>query len=214
MTVSSKVHVVDELNWPFSNGEPYVFIGGECGSYKMQEKVDPFPCYRHDHLVASIMLSQVTQKFPLHNPAQIYILEYETLSRTNGWAQAAIGWYEDTEYDWESRIVFNGKRTPIHPAMTRYLVAHEYGHLVEYELLRQRGLNADSDVIEEEYKEFRGGQTEKYGARAWHTKTKEIFANDFRICVCGVEKEFWPHEVPYPTDDVIEWWNKTLKELS
>jgi hypothetical protein len=112
MTVSPKVHVVDELNWNFSTGEPKIYIGGECGGYRSIEKVDPFPCYKHDVSAVQAMLSKVADKFPLKNPAQIYVLEYETFSRTNGWAEAAYIWGDDSEYDWESRIVLTAKERP------------------------------------------------------------------------------------------------------
>ena len=114
----------------------------------------------------------------------------------------------DSEYPVRSAtgvIVISGKRIPIMPAMTRYLVSHEYGHLVETALVKAKRLDIN------EYAKMRGcdsRNTEFYGGRTWHKAFGEIFANDFRIIVCDREPEFWPHPVCHPSSDkaLIEWW--------
>ena len=52
-------------------------------------------------------------------------------------------------------ICLAGKRIPPHPAMTRYLMGHEYGHGVFYHLARLRGFEQDSEGLRKLYQALR-----------------------------------------------------------
>lgn len=216
----------EALIWPFggSDGRPYVMTGqGHWGSRRSY--VDPFPAYGHDDDLVSETLTAVQQAFPLPPEVslQITILPFEDQSRTNGWTQH--DWHRDYQEGKEASerrfiptIVLSGKRIPPHPAMTRYLVAHEYGHVVAGWLAHKAGdQNADPRVVEEEYAKLR--YLEKlergYGGGTWHLDAGEVMANDFRILVCGIETDYWPHpgvprpedELAVPTFELREWWD-------
>jgi hypothetical protein len=177
---------------------------------------DPFPCYSHDKEYV-LKISEVVEKsFTLGFPSYYYLLPFEEISRTNGNARKCIDYNsEEQPYAYEGMIVLSGKRIPIHPAMTRYLVAHEYGHLVDNWICYKRGL--DADALDEEYAKMRNIPfSDEYGGRKWHTNIGEIIANDFRIVVAGVEDEFFPHDCIHPHKDknVIEWWENAVKTYS
>lgn len=150
--------------------------------------------------------------FPLGIDVYVYVAAFEKEGRTNAHAYTGIN-YDATDEERingkypisTGTIVISGKRIPIMPSMTRYLVSHEYGHLVEARLVEAGRLDV------EEYAKKRGCEprgTEFYGGRTWHKAFGEIFANDFRIIICDREPEFWPHPVPHPNSDraLIEWW--------
>jgi hypothetical protein len=212
---------VTELQWGFDGDGPHVLVGGH-GKYKRQEKVDPCPCYAHNAVYVETVLAQVTEKFDIDFPVVINVLHHETVGRTNGYMS-----YE-SDYDDESKpkrffpyIVLLGKRIPLHPAMTRYLVSHEYGHVVEEWINYKRGKESHESrketTLYKEYCELRGiGPLDHYGPGTWHKSMGEIFANDFRIAVCGIENEFWPHDVIYPLLDpnVVEWWSNAVKQYA
>jgi hypothetical protein len=150
------------------------------------------------------------------------VLHRECTSRTNGWAEVDHRYYDDDcakpccadkTVKWDGIIVLAGKRIPPHPAMTRYLVAHEYGHHVEYELLHRRGLDPGDSVVRDEYARMRGCPDVNYGGGTWHKSPGELLANDFRIVVAGVEPEFWPHPgFTHPLEDALvqRWWAENL----
>ncbi len=133
--------------------------------------------------------------------------------------------YEDGKYVKDTPIgliVMSGKRQPPHPAMTRYLVAHEYGHNVEWMLERVRDSKTlHSGEVVAEYAKLRGLPDDALhhgsGGR-WHDSATEIFACDFRILVGQTETEHWPHPgIPHPVDvdaDLAAWWAQSLDEMS
>ncbi len=110
--------------------------------------------------------------------------------------------------------MLSAKRIPIHPAMVRYLVAHEYGHAAFHHVARLMGyLDGERDRLEAKYiAEVRGADLSppKYSGGRWHRAFGEIIANDFRVAVMGREAEFWPHDLPRPVvgDSVEAWWGK------
>lgn len=196
-----------DLRWGFTDAMPSFSV--KAGSYTHSERVDPFPCYAHDRALVESELNRTAGLFPLPFPVYLYVSAFECEGRTN--AHASTGYdYDAKQVDGEyptgnGTIVFSGKRIPITPAMTRYLVSHEYGHLVEEALKKAKRLDID------EYAKMRGCEprgTDFYGGRTWHKAFGEIFANDFRIIICDREPEFWPHPVSHPNADktLIEWW--------
>lgn len=214
----SNLHVIpvqdSDLCWPFDNSQPY--FSTVHGTYGSSERVDPFPCYAHDHALVSRELARVDALFPLDVEVYIYVSPFEGVGRTNAHASPGYDYnaeQENGEYPMSTgTIVLSGKRIPLHPAMTRYLVAHEYGHLVEYRLKRAGLLDMKA------YAELRGADSSPahYGGRTWHRTTGEIFANDFRILVAEREEEFWPHECATPRSipQLIAWWEETRSAFS
>ena len=205
-----------EANWSWEDSKCSFSIRTPNGSQTHIIDCDPFPCYSHDKKYVETIASTVEKTFPLGFPSFYYLLPYEEISRTNGNARKCINYSSvDQPYPYEGMIVLSGKRIPIHPAMTRYLVAHEYGHLVDNWICYKRGI--DTDGIDEEYAKMRNiPLNQEYGGRKWHTNIGEIIANDFRIVVARIEDEFFPHDCMHPFKDknVIEWWENAIKTYS
>ncbi len=191
----SKVVELNELNWRLDSGGPY--LKPDSG---LDINVDPCPAYAHDTLLVESEFARLQEIAPLHYTPDVYILAYECLSRCNGWAE-----------EYSNQLVLSAKRTPIHPAMTRYLMSHEYGHFVEYRL---KDIRNDRDLLKK-YREIRGGDLTFKPGR-WHLSTQELFANDFRVLVSGREVDFWPHpDFPHPTklDKIQDFWADAVEEL-
>ncbi|MCL5265183.1 MAG: hypothetical protein M1343_08340 [Chloroflexi bacterium] len=206
-----------DVHWPMDNNPPYLMIGG--GRYPRRTNIDPFPCYPHDLGLVKDLVTEITELWPIPFETKFYVLHFETPDRTNGWAQM-----DAIEYDgkggvkeWAASIALQGKRIPVHPAMTRYLVPHECGHLVEDAINASRGEHADNRKILQEYAALRGMECKDLAeGGTWHQHVGEIFANDFRILVAKREVEFWPHSgIPRPENlaAVIEWWEARKAEL-
>lgn len=212
----SSTHVIEiterDLVWGFGPQPPsFSYVEG---NYTRAEQVDPFPCYAHDLGLVRSEAERLATLFPLPCEVYVYVSHLEGLGRTN--AHAGPGYDYNAEQDERGKypmstgtIVLSGKRIPLHPAMTRYLVAHEYGHIVEYSLAHAGLLDMD------EYCDLRGLAREQrpYGGRTWHLSRGEVFANDFRILVAGREPEFWPHEAAFPAEApaLVEWWREAAE---
>jgi len=209
-----------ELGW---NWDGKAFFRIRTGDWDRQEPVDPAPAYGHDNYLAGQMLMLSAKTFPIDRDVTMYLLDRETTDRTNGCTHIGNKYYsglpkdKNDEYPWDATIVLYGKRIPPHPAMTRYLVAHEYGHVVKKYISWMRGEKEADDKLYKEYGEVREmEQVKSYGPGTWHKAVSELFANDFRMLVTGVEKEYWPHpgfKRPEELDKVQLWWTHA-KELA
>lgn len=179
---------------------------------------DPFPAYPADANLVRELLNKVSAIWPLKQDLTLFISNKELVDRVNAFATYSWDYKrrdEDGNYPWNGVIVISGKRIPIHPAMVRHLVAHEYGHQVMYEMCSNRSDKnmpyEDKDTLMKEYCKVRGMKhSKRYGGGHWHDSPGEVFANDFRTIICGEEAEYWPHpqlKHPLASPDVIDWWN-------
>jgi hypothetical protein len=184
---------VNELNWPFSSGGKPSF-GLKDGNYTRPEIVDPFPGYAHSEALVTKLTDTINERIQLDGLTDIYLPAYETPERVNGWASVQNWYNNDNDGMFGAYIVLSGKRIPLHPAMTRYLVTHEFGHVVQYWIENR---HKAKNLVEAYIKDLRAPYLEEkpayYGGRTWHLAGGEVFANDFRIAVCEAEAEFWPH---------------------
>lgn len=214
-----RVHLFEDndLSQGFDDPTPSFYIRCHKDVYGDSVKLDPFRCYHHDHQLIAKLFTEVEKKFALDFPANVYIFNYEPLSRTNGWATGQN--YYDRDAGKYTKVFpyfgLAGKRIPIMPSMSRYLVTHEYGHLVDYSITRRwRDKYDDDNGFRREYADMRGLEfNDSYGCRKWHLNIGEIIANDFRIIMTGQEPEFWPHECQHPLKNkkVKSYWKKLHK---
>ena len=215
------ISLLDAPGFPFESDSPAYAIS-HAGSYARSEKVDPAPCYAHHPDLVRDELAHLQAVAPLPFPLAIFLLSHESTARTNGHYQGEYNYSatpieakDGSRYPPVGIIVLSGKRIPIHPAMTRYLVSHEYGHAVQYHLERQRGMK--TDAIKREYHErCRPDASFAYGCGKWHAAIGELFANDFRILIARREVEFWPHqgfERPERNPAVVAFWKEAEQEL-
>lgn len=208
-------------NWSFRSAEPTWQHGrhGSVGTF------DPFPAYPHDRAVVDEAVAHVTKACPPLWDVELYVADREETGRSNGYSSLNEGGqYVDGEWvkgDPTGLIMFSGKRIPPHPAVTRYLVAHEYRHNVEWMLNRVNGArHLQGDEVVQQYAELRGLTDEHMHAGSggrWHDAVHEIFACDFRILVCQVEPDYWPHAgVPRPTETAAlsDWWTAQVAKLT
>lgn len=198
-----------DICWAFDGGEPFVML--DVKPYKRQETVNPFPCYSHDEKLVSRSAKQYEKYVNLKFKPKYFILPFDGKGQTNGSACSNEQWSDDNDGRiLEPYIILYGKRICLHPAMTRYLVSHELGHVVHYNLetiLKQH----KNDEFEKEYAKIRGIDINlKYGALNWHNNIGEIIANDIRILLFDAELEFWQHNVEFPTHNkkLIEFWEE------
>lgn len=210
------IQVKDEdISWGFDDKGPFTYLKTPKSEWGTHVAFDPYPCYSHNRDVVLTSLREAEKKFPIGWPVFYFILPFEVSSRTNG-TSTSNSIHDQSGKGKRSRegvIFFSGKRISIHPAMTRYLAAHEYGHQVDDWICNRRGF--EHDGLDAEYAEMRGIENCKlYGARKHHLNIGEIIANDFRIAVCGVEREFWAHECEHPDNvpQVHDWWYKVMLE--
>lgn len=213
-----RVHILSysDINWPFDDGKPYLTLDVPDSSTRLY--VDPFPCYPHDPALVHSEVAYIESVVKLPFPPHYFSLPYETLGRTNGWADGNSRYTEqDEQGNWKTEpnpyIVLSGKRIPIHPSMTRYLIAHEFGHVVHSNLAHLMEIKYDE--LKDMYaKDVRKIECIKdYGALKWHKNIGEIIANDVRIALFGRETEFWPHEVEYTPNEVVKWWKEKAEEF-
>lgn len=216
--------VMAEAEWSFRDSKP-AWRHREHGSVAA---FDPFPAYPHDRIIVEQATAQVVEKCPPAFDVELHIADREEVGRSNGFSHAHQG-SEYVDGEWVQAqptglIVLSGKRVPPHPSVTAYLVAHEYGHNVEWMLEHvrdpKRGLHR-GDILRE-YAKYRALPDDLHAGSGgrWHDSATEILACDFRIVVCNIEPDYWPHPgVPHPRDlsppgcDLWSWWADALEQL-
>jgi hypothetical protein len=201
-----------DIQWPFRTGVPTFRLPNS-----LSVELDPCPAYGHDLALIRKGIGHAARLYPLPYPLTVYVATLEDMSRTNAFATQGHDYTspqrEDGSYEPIGYIFMSGKRIPPHPAMGRYLSAHEYGHHVQYAMA---GEDREFPFLAE-YAAMRGLDTSnsRYGGGHWHHSTGEVFANDFRLVVAEVETEFWPHAgIPRPGSRVRSWWRARMREVS
>lgn len=224
MSYSISLHEtgLQDANWSFDSSAPMwrPVVDGE-SRYTAATTLDPFPAYGHDLATVKDAIAHVQQMFKPKWDVHLYVSDREHVGRTNAFSTYANNYYGD---DKDTRpvdygvIFMAGKRIPPHPAMTRHLVAHEYGHQVEWMLDVATGGRLDQREFIKRYAEVRGLNALHHGDGGnWHNAPSEIFACDFRILACGLEIEYWPHPgVPEPQADyrLVAWWDDILRRFA
>lgn len=215
--------VMTEATWSFRDSVP-TWRSGQFGS---SGTFDPFPAYAHDLAVVEETARMVAERVPPIWNVNLYVADREEVGRSNGYSNVFDGGHYGDDDKWvkdppTGLIVLSGKRVQPHPAVSRYLVAHEYGHHVEWMLNEVRGHGLHSDGVVAEYAKYRGLPDDSVhhgsGGR-WHDSVTEIFACDFRVVVCDVETDYWPHPgIPHPRDrslphDLFGWWAQAVEDL-
>lgn len=215
-----KLNVMRDAEWSFRDSVPR----WRHRMHGITATFDPFPAYTHDVEVVQAAADYVVECCPPAWDVELYVADREEVGRSNGFSHVDEGGhYEGDEYVKDppvGLIMLSGKRVPPHPAVTRYLVAHEYGHNVEWMINVARGVKHTHDEqLVKEYARMRGlgKKTLHHGSGGrWHDGVHEIFACDFRLVVCGVEPDYWPHPgVPRPeaVPAVEGWWSEALASL-
>lgn len=232
-----------DLRWSYEHGaDPSLPTLPLNNTNRRRVTVDPFPCYFHQPapLMTALITCMTAYPIPTGSHLTIVVAQFEETCRTNGFATYDSQWSQPTDpdcetvkndptspacicpdgtWDYGQRFIFlSGKRTPIHPAMTRFVIAHEYGHQVEMWEATRRGLDLPRDEILDEYEELvrPGDQLHRAtGGGRWHDSTAEVYADDFRTVMCGVETEHWPHYgIPERTDAVVSYWERVQLAVS
>lgn len=211
--------VMCDAEWDFRDSAPKWRWRG----YGNMATFDPFPAYPHDRAAVEEAAKYVQDACPPRWNVEVFIADREEVGRSNGFSYLREdGHYEGDQWVKDAPvglIMLSGKRVPPHPAVTRYLVAHEYGHNVEWMLNKARGAKHSNDqTLATEYAAMRGlPQPIHHGSGGrWHDSAQEVFACDFRILVCGVEADYWPHgDIPHPAevDGLRDWWTDALIKL-
>lgn len=218
MTIEERVKLITDadMSWDWDSSNPTYNDKTPNVDYGGTTRFDPFPCYAHKRDYVIEMAKQVEKSFPIGFDVFYFLFSHEPISRVNGQASKNTKWErEGGKSVWDGVIHLYGKRIPLAPSMTRYLVSHEYFHHIDNWICHQRGLKDNG--LDEEYAKMRGiPLNQGYGGRKWSSNLGEILCNDGRICVAGTEPEFWPHDCKHPLEDdnVKNWWYEAALNYS
>ena len=215
MTLEQRVISVkdEDVSWGFDDKGPCAHLRTPNSTWPTYAHLDPYPCYSHNRALVLQCAREAEKRFPLGWQVFYFLLPYESSGRTNGTSTSNS--IDRKEGHRDGVIYLSGKRIPLHPAMTRYLLFHEYSHQVDDWVCHKQGL--EHNGLDKEYAEMRGIKlNDGYGARKWHTNIGEIIANDARICLFNAESEFWPHECKHPNEcpEVQMFWYRMIEEFS
>jgi hypothetical protein len=204
-----------EARWDFRDGPRWRHPHG----FDLGARWDPFPAYAHDHGEAAAAVRRLGDACPPLYDIQVLLADREDCGRTNGWSHLDRDLRGD-DGPYLGIIMMAGKRIPPHPAVTRHLAGHEYGHHAEWMLSLARNAKTPwDDQVITEYAQVRGlppGVPHHGEGGTWHDSPHEIFACDFRLLVAGLEPEYWPHPgIPRPHEvkGLSQWWSGALGEL-
>lgn len=189
--------VIEKSHYEWEGAEPLYKLNGT------RVYVDPYPAHAHDIKEVGKQLVKVQNM--VNVPVTYYVLHHELNERCNALATTRItNWDEGLQ---EKQVILSAKRTPIPYTMTRYLVTHEYGHVIDYTIEDEFEY-----AIRPAYARMRQCNPSDIG---WINTAKEVIADDFRIVVCAEQTEFWPHkEVAHPfrtTHRVADFWTWIVK---
>lgn len=204
--------------WHFDDKPKYMYKRHD-HEWWYQQYFDPFPCYSHNRELVIELAQMAESLFPIKFKPYYFLLPNDTSGRTNGWADRNNNW-DDNEKNGEQsgfrpNITLAGKVIPLHPAMTKYLLAHEYSHCVDYWIQYKMGIKDDHvSQFDKDYANLRDIECcDEYGGLRWHKNIGEIIANDIRICIFNAEIDFWPHDCQHPLKNpkIANFW-KEMKE--
>jgi hypothetical protein len=205
-----------EARWEFRDNDALTWR--EPGTGRTVARFDPFPCYPHDWTAADRELAAVAARWPLPWDLNVWLADRETISRTNGFSCLARDHTRRDDEDDDGpagTIVLNGKRIPPHPAVTRYLIGHEYGHHAQWSINWRNGAPyACTGDAAREYAKIRNlpdSALEHADGGRWHASVHEIMACDFRVLVCEIEPDYWPHPgtcPPHMAEGLQAWWDE------
>lgn len=207
--------LLESPSFGFDSDGPKYWIG-YAGSWARECKVDPAPCYHHSVDLVTQEFEHLRKVAPIPNPMGVFILSHEVVSRTNAHFEDSYIYSSDNVSKPVGIIVISGKRIPIHHAMTKYLVSHEYGHAINAEWVRRITLK-DAEFDKWYISEFRPEANTSYGCGKWHNNVGELIANDFRILLAQRELDFWPHEGhprPETISKLVDFWNSVKDDLN
>lgn len=192
-----KVLEVKKFEWTWDNEAVYPLK-----NYS-KAKVDPHNAQPHNiHRVSEKLYA--LQEATVNVDVTYYVLHHELEVRCNAYAEQVTNWALSKP---EFQVVMSAKRTPIPYNMTDYLVAHEYGHIMDYTISNQLGIECEE--FRKIYARVRGADP---SIKGWINTATEVIADDFRI-LCGQEQlEFWPHtDVEYPSSSgIYDWWEHIM----
>jgi hypothetical protein len=212
-----ELKVAEEGTWPFRDSS---LTWHPPRRHAYVPVFDPFPCYPHRRDVAEAVAANAASICPPLWDIDIYLADREETSRTFGYSDLA----EEPEAPRSpGLILLDGKRVSQHPAFTRHLIAHEYGHHLAWMANSLRpGCEQikHTAAMEREYAALRGlPETSLHygGGGTWHASAFEIMACDARILVLGAEPEHWPHpgiERPEGMAGIRRWWDEALARIA
>lgn len=206
MPVHERVIEVRSPSWSFHSPHPFLHVGQKESPIAVQ--VAAAPSYPHSRGVVTKLLEELERAFPLPRPLRVYLPHFDGVNGTNGVTYDASPEAHPGAIGQPVMVLF-GKATPIHPAVTRYLMAHEYGHAVADLLARLAGSKGRLLAGYLELRELPRAAP-AYGPGTWHLDPEEILANDFRLLVARQELEFWPHpdtQRPEELPALVAWWS-------
>lgn len=210
-----------DLTWKSHAEHPFFDVKNVLTSYYHTIYVDPFPCASHNVDFIKKKVTMVESIFPIAAPIKYVLLPNELKERVNAMAyQEYVDDKYKKKYKFEGTIALSGKRTIIHPAMSNYLIAHEYGHMVDYwinQSMNQEEKSENASLFRKRYAAFRGIDfNQKLTGYGWKNNIAEVIADDFRIVMAKTDVDFFPHQCGNPAKNkkVTQYWQKLKQKYA